>query len=84
MILIQLIYSTIMKLKGCTSSATKAQRHKEGISIKTFIKKVDTPDTVLMRETQILCRLKFLDKHFDLLINFNVHLIKKGIKKNIL
>ncbi len=39
------------------------------------------PDTVLMRETQILCRLKLSDKHFDLLINFNVPLIKKGIKK---
>ena len=34
-----------------------------------------------MRETQILCHLKFLDKHFDLLINFNVPLIKECIKK---
>jgi len=42
------------------------------------------PDTVLMRETQILCRLKLSDKHFDLLINFNVPIIKKGIKKIIL
>jgi hypothetical protein len=30
---------------------------------------------------QILFRLKFLEKHFDLLINFNVPLIKEGIKK---
>ncbi len=49
-----------------------------------LLKKVYTPDTVLMRETQILCRLKLSDKHFDLLINFNVPLIKKGIKKIIL
>jgi len=34
-----------------------------------------------MEETQIFCRLIFLDKHFDLLINFNAPLIKEGIKK---
>ncbi len=46
-----------------------------------LLKKIYTPDTVFIRETQILCRLKLLGKHFDLLINFNAPLIKEGIKK---
>ncbi len=38
---------------------------------------------MLIRETQIFFRLKLLDKHFDLLINFNAPLIKEGIKKKL-
>jgi len=46
------------------------------------IKAVDEMNPVW--EAQILSHLKLIYKHIDFLINFNVPIIKKGIKKFII